>query len=90
MKFTLNKYYTCICSAQSKNWDNSGIVLRKVRILTLPGEVEILTLHKTVPEFLLRKVGNEDKVRISIVVHLFVISVGVCGHIKHYRIYTKY
>ena len=25
----------CICSAQSKNWYNSGIVLRKVGILTL-------------------------------------------------------
>ena len=33
---------------------------------------------------------NRDKVRIPIVVHLFVISMGVRGHIKHYRIYPKY
>ena len=46
-----------ICSAQSKNWYNSGIVLRKVRILTLPREVGILILRKTIPELLLRKVG---------------------------------
>ena len=46
-----------ICSAQSKNRNNSGIVLRKVRILTLPDEVVILTLRKTISELLLRKVG---------------------------------
>ena len=36
-----------VCSAQSKN---SGIVLRKVRILTLPTKVKILTLRKTIPD----------------------------------------
>ena len=45
-------------SAQSKNRDNSGIVLRKVRILTLPGEVGILTLRKMILELLLHKVGT--------------------------------
>ena len=47
----------CICSAQSENRYNSGIVLRKVGILTLSGEVGILTLRNAIPELLVRKVG---------------------------------
>ena len=50
-----------ICSAQSKNRYNSGIVLRKVRILTLSAVVGILTLRKTISELLLRKVGIGTK-----------------------------
>ena len=58
--------YTCIvsvyiCSAQSENRYNSGIVLRKVRILTLLGEVGILTLRSAIPELLVRKVGIGTK-----------------------------
>ena len=45
-----------ICSAQSRNQYNSGIVLRKVGILTLLRKVGILTLRKTIPELSLRKV----------------------------------
>ena len=50
-------YCRCyICSAQSRNRYNSGIVLRKVGILTLLRKVGILTLRKTIPELCLRKV----------------------------------
>ena len=52
---------TLICSAQSENRYNSGIVLRKVRILTLSGEVIILTLRSAIPELLVRKVGIGTK-----------------------------
>ena len=45
-----------ICSAQSRNRYNSGIVLRKVGILSLLRKVGILTLRKTIPELSLRKV----------------------------------
>ena len=51
----------CICSAQSKNRYNFGLVLRKVGILTLSGEVGILTLRRAIPELLLRKVGIGTK-----------------------------
>ena len=57
----LNIYIIYICSALSKNRDNSGIVLHKVIILTLPGEVGILTLRRTIPELLVRKVGIGTK-----------------------------
>ena len=46
-----------LCSAQSRNRYNSGIVLHKVGILTLLHKVGILTLRKTIPELFLRKVG---------------------------------
>ena len=52
---------TCICSAQSENRYNSRIVLRKVGILTLSGEVGILTLRSAIPELLVRKVGIGTK-----------------------------
>ena len=52
-------YY--ICSAQSRNRDNSRIVLDKVRILTLLGEVGIPTWHGSIPELSLRKVGIGTK-----------------------------
>ena len=45
------------CSAQSRNRDNSRIVLYKVGILTLSGRVGIRTLHGSIPELSLRKVG---------------------------------
>ena len=32
----------CICSAQCRNWDNSGIVLRKVGIPTLSADSGIV------------------------------------------------
>ena len=50
-----------ICSAQSENRYNSGIVLRKVGILALLGEVGILTLRRAIPELLVRKVGIGTK-----------------------------
>ena len=50
-----------ICSAQSRNWYNSGIVLRKVGILTLPGKVRIPTWHGSIPELFVRKVGIGTK-----------------------------
>ena len=50
-----------ICSAQSENRYNSGIVLRKVGILILSGEVGILTLRRAIPELLVRKVGIGTK-----------------------------
>ena len=50
-----------MCSAQSRNRDNSRIVLGKVGILTLSGEVGIPTWHVSVPEFSLRKVGIGTK-----------------------------
>ena len=53
--------YIYICSAQSENRYNSGIVLRKVGILTLSGEVGILTLRSAIPELLMRKVGIGTK-----------------------------
>ena len=49
------------CSAQSENLYNSGIVLRKVRILTLSGKIGILTLRSAIPELLVRKVGIGTK-----------------------------
>ena len=45
-----------ICSAQSRNGYNSGIVPAKVGILTLPGNVRILTWHGSIPELSLPKV----------------------------------
>ena len=45
-----------ICSAQSINRYNSGIVLQKVGILTLQGEVIIPTWRGSIPELSLRKV----------------------------------
>ena len=51
----------CICSAQSKNRYNSGIVIRKVRILTVPREVWILILQKTIPELFQRKTEIDKK-----------------------------
>ena len=50
-----------ISSAQSENRYNSGIVLRKVGILTLSDEVGILTLRSAIPELLVRKVGIGTK-----------------------------
>ena len=38
----VNIIVVCICSAQSKNRYNSGIVLRKVRILTLSADSGIV------------------------------------------------
>ena len=52
---------TCICAAQSRNRDNSRIVLDKVGILTLSGEVGIPTWHGSIPDFFLRKVGIGTK-----------------------------
>ena len=49
------------CSAQSENRYDSGIVLRKVGILTLSREVGILTLRSAIPELLVRKVGIGTK-----------------------------
>ena len=46
--------------------ENSGIVLRKVRILILSGEIRILTLRSAFPDLLVRKIGNRDKVRIHV------------------------
>ena len=63
-----------ICSAQSKNRDNSGIVLRKVRIFLLPDEVRILTLSKTILELLLRKVGIGTKWEyLSLCIYLLIV-----------------
>ena len=50
-----------ICSAQSENQYNSGIVLSKVGILSLSGEVRILTLRSAIPELLVRKLGTGTK-----------------------------
>ena len=50
-----------ICSAQSENRYNFQIVLRKVGILTLSGEVGILTLRSAIPELIVRKVGIGTK-----------------------------
>ena len=65
MKFHFNKTpfygHIYICSAQSENRYNSGIVLRKVGILTLSGKVGILTLRSAIPELLVRKVGIGTK-----------------------------
>ena len=64
-KYYTNKfkgYYSkCICSAQSENLDNSGIVPREVRIPTLADRVRILTLHGSIPELSVRKVGIGTK-----------------------------
>ena len=38
-----------------------------MRILTLSGEVGILTLRSGIPELLVRKIGNRDKVRIRVI-----------------------
>ena len=38
-----------------------ALSLRKVGILTLPGEVGIPTLHGSIPELSLRKVGSGTK-----------------------------
>ena len=55
----LNSYFfmECVCSAQSRNRDNSRIILDKVGILTLSGEVGIPTWDGSIPESSLRKVG---------------------------------
>ena len=50
-----------ICSALSRNRDNSRIVLDKVGILTLSGEVGIPIWHGSIPESSLRKVGIGTK-----------------------------
>ena len=39
-----------ICSAQSRNRYNSDIVLRKIGILTLPGEVRIPAWRGSIPD----------------------------------------
>ena len=57
----IERILSYICSAQSENRYNSGIVLRKVGILTLSGEVGILTLRSAIPELLVRKVGIGTK-----------------------------
>ena len=57
----MNVDYLYLCSAQSENRYNSGIVMRKVGILTLSGEVGILTLRSAIPELLMRKVGIGTK-----------------------------
>ena len=57
-KLDLSKY---ICSAQSDNLDNSGIVPREVRIPTLADRVRILTLCGSIPELSVRKVGIGTK-----------------------------
>ena len=44
-------------SAQSRNRDNSRIVLDKVGILTLSDRVGIPTWHSSIPTLSLRKVG---------------------------------
>ena len=50
-----------ICLAQSRNRYNSGIVPRKVGILTLLRKVGILTLRKIIPELSLRKMRIRTK-----------------------------
>ena len=64
-----------ICSAQSKNRNISGIVLRKVGILRLSSKEEFCTLRKTIPELSLRKV----RIGANAVVLLFYV------HGKHLR-----
>ena len=56
-----------ICSAQSENRYNSGIVLRKVGMLTLSGEVGILTLRRAIPELLVSKweSGQSENIYLS-------------------------
>ena len=51
----------CICSAQSRNQDNSRVVLDKVRILTLSGEAGNPTWHGSILELSLCKVGIGTK-----------------------------
>ena len=48
----------CVCSAQSRNRDNSRIVLDKVGILTLSDEVGFPTWHGSIPESSLCKVNG--------------------------------
>ena len=67
-------HWKYICSAQNKNRYNSGIVLRKVRILTLSAVVGILTLRKTISELLLRKIGIGTKWEYLPLWHILVIS----------------
>ena len=50
-----------------------GIVLHKVRILTLSGEVGILTLRSAIPELLVRKVGIGTMRVIALVSSLLII-----------------
>ena len=52
-----------VCSAQSENRYNSGIVLRKVRILPLSGEVGILTMRRANSGIAPVQSGYRDKVR---------------------------
>ena len=54
-------YLEYICSVQSENRYNSGVVLRKLGILTLSGEVGILTLRSAIPELVVHKVGIGTK-----------------------------
>ena len=49
------------CSERSRNRDNPRIVLCKVGILTLSGEVKIPTWHGSIPELSRRKVGIGTK-----------------------------
>ena len=63
-----------MCSAQRRNRYNSEVVLHKIGILTLPGEVRIPTLRGSIPELSLRKVEIEDKVRIYVSFLFFITS----------------
>ena len=61
-KYIHNGRYSHFVPIPTLRTDNVGIVLRKVRIPTLPGKVRILTLRKTIPElyrFLLKHIGFE-------------------------------
>ena len=62
----------------------SGIVLRKVGILTLSGEVGILTLRRAIPELLVCKVGIRTKWE-----YLFVAFVISCL-IKFYGTFNTF
>ena len=59
--FIFHQCVIYICSAQSRNRENSRIVPDKVGILTLSGEVGIPTWHGSIPEFSLRKEGIGTK-----------------------------
>ena len=57
MKLTFISQIKYICSMQSENLDNAGIVLCKVRIPTLADRVRSLTLRYSILEVSVRKVG---------------------------------
>ena len=50
-----------MCSVQSENLDNAGIVLHVLRIPPLVDRMRILTLRGSIPELSLRKVGIGTK-----------------------------